>query len=273
MTTERKEKRRERGSEEDRVARELLFLKAVREGQLTPDFEKGIVWGPYGRLIGNSNKSDTYGSVSIRIDGEVHKTSTHRFMWIAHTKEPIPEGWSVSLRNGDRRDVRIDNLELIHDSKLRLRGGKSAARHREALRNGRLVSSSQAVHGSLHADLPARPFSPSNNRLFSEGAVRKLREFYAGTQGTKVSVQAMADALAVTSKTMHQLLSGDSYRDIVTDYDDACRFILGLVAKRQRKPAITHLEFGSARLSPEVKAQLEREREEQEQETVSEERA
>jgi hypothetical protein len=39
----------------------------------------------------------------------------HRVIWEAHTGAPVPEGHQIAFRDGNRRNIAVDNLELITD--------------------------------------------------------------------------------------------------------------------------------------------------------------
>jgi hypothetical protein len=62
--------------------------------------------GGYGRI-------STEGYVQVRWPNPKRQTLEHRLVWEFHNG-PIPEGWHIHHKNGNRSDNRIENLEAIN---------------------------------------------------------------------------------------------------------------------------------------------------------------
>lgn len=89
--------------------------EACRATQFKPG-QRPHTWRPIGTERINR---DGYRERKITDDGHPkdHYEAVHRLIWIeAHG--PIPAGHVVGFRNGDKTDIRLDNLELISRAEL-----------------------------------------------------------------------------------------------------------------------------------------------------------
>lgn len=101
----------------------------MREGQFKPGVRQGIAaknWRPVGTILADS---DGYLRIKVREaqPGEAYGFGNvrvwpllQRHVW-TQAHGPIPPGYSVCFRNGDRTDCRLDNLELVSRAELMAR--------------------------------------------------------------------------------------------------------------------------------------------------------
>jgi ribosomal protein L44E len=89
-------------------------IKGLMIGGKATQFKKGNVphtWRPIGHI---KVDDDGYLKQKVTDDGlaRFHYQFVHRMVWEA-SNGPIPKGHAVVFRNGDKSDVRLENLELI----------------------------------------------------------------------------------------------------------------------------------------------------------------
>ncbi len=77
------------------------------------DAERGLIYGLKGKPIG-SRDSSGYLQIDARSRADVpgRMLSSHKLIWTA-ANGPIPDGFEVNHRNGNKADNRISNLELV----------------------------------------------------------------------------------------------------------------------------------------------------------------
>lgn len=92
---------------------EVLVYRKVLDGQFRIDPE-GQIWRctPKGEILVNRQHPSGYLRAMIRVDGRQLGVYAHRLVW-HHFNGPIPKGYQVNHLNGDRRDNRPSNLELV----------------------------------------------------------------------------------------------------------------------------------------------------------------
>lgn len=67
------------------------------------------------RVVRPHRKPNGYYAVDIQRDQQRYRTYLHRAVWEAF-REPIPSGFEINHRDGDRSNNRLDNLELTTSS-------------------------------------------------------------------------------------------------------------------------------------------------------------
>lgn len=88
------------------------FRGRMRETQ----FKKG--WAPLWQPVGS--RRDVGGYVFIKLADVRHAPWNHNWYpehiitWEWAHGRPLPRGYALCFRNGDRTDLRLDNLELVH---------------------------------------------------------------------------------------------------------------------------------------------------------------
>jgi hypothetical protein len=84
------------------------------------DPEAGLVYGLKGKPIGSPD-TDGYLQVDARSRADIPGSmlSVHQLIWVA-VNGPIPDGFEVNHKNGDKADNRLPNLELLtHQDNVR----------------------------------------------------------------------------------------------------------------------------------------------------------
>lgn len=95
---------------------EEYWLNLYNEGKIEIDFENGIVYSwlsGHKHVIGNNA---SYGRSSAGPSRkERYHILLHRFIWICANGD-IPKDIEINHKNGDKRDNRLENLELVTKS-------------------------------------------------------------------------------------------------------------------------------------------------------------
>ena len=94
-----------------------LILKMLDQGEYVVDIKHGEIYSAR-KGVGNLRKLKGqirrgYRRIDIRTPELRVSAAVHRIVWIAKTREMIPEDLVIDHQNGDRLDNRIENLELM----------------------------------------------------------------------------------------------------------------------------------------------------------------
>ncbi len=108
--------------------KDVLFLKAIKDGKLRVDIKTGVVYkDDKPTRYSSLSRGNRYHSVVFKLDtGKYIYIPRARLVWLAYTEKPLEDKEIVLHRSEDTEDDSIDNLML---------GGKS-----DTARKGRISS-------------------------------------------------------------------------------------------------------------------------------------
>jgi hypothetical protein len=75
--------------------------------------ENGVVYGWYGNIMKPKEMSNGYLQVGCYHEGRYHWELVHRLVYEGITGEPIPEGLVINHKDGNRKNNKISNLEVV----------------------------------------------------------------------------------------------------------------------------------------------------------------
>jgi len=162
------------------------FLKAVEKGLLLVS-RQGIVTNPKtGNILGSKPlaKAGGYHRVCLSYKGRNHSIYLHRLVWLVF-KGPIPEGYQVNHKNGNRSKNCLSNFNL-----------KTNAENTE--------------HGYRRLGNSQR--SGVNHKLsaFNASQVREIRKLYRKGSTQK----SIADRFHVSQKAVFNVVNYRSYTEV-----------------------------------------------------------
>ncbi len=178
------------------LSSERLFLNQVRLGKLLVR-RSGRV---FNALTGHEfvPREGFYKQISHRINNEKHWILAHRLVWISFMGEIKDSALEVNHKNGFKSDNRLSNLELMTPS--------DNCKH--ALSTGLAVPRIGSKHG---------------RSKFTEEQVLKLRKAFSTG---KYSLGEFARSSDVSLSTMYGLLSGATWKHVVSGYEKRCQRVL-----------------------------------------------
>lgn len=92
------------------ASREELFVQAVKEGRLEVTENGRVKHTRTGQWLGGTSKRRRYRHVTLTFDGAEHTIDIHRLVYLIF-HGPIPAGYTVNHKDGDRYNNRPRNLE------------------------------------------------------------------------------------------------------------------------------------------------------------------
>lgn len=93
---------------------EAEILELFRRGIYTADVDNGVIFNRKGKRLKCRANAKGYRIVQFRENGRRKSIMLQRAIWMAATLSPIPEGWEVHHRDGEREHNWFLNLYCLH---------------------------------------------------------------------------------------------------------------------------------------------------------------
>lgn len=181
---------------------EIAFLSQVAMGVFTID-DQGRIWrhkfwvgsrsgAPSQlRMLDHARRAERSVSqghqrVMFYVGGQRHAIYAHRAVWLASVQQPIPEGLEVNHKDGNPKNNRVENLELV-------------TRQQNTLHAGRVlkVLGTKAQRGEDNA-----------GAKLTEKDVLEIRQIWRDKSMTQ---QALAERYGVVQATISAIVLGKSW--------------------------------------------------------------
>ena len=95
--------------------KEELFYELAFQGWISVDFDRGLIFNNHTLSFMGYSTTSGYSALAWRYKGKVYHILQHRLIWmLAHG--PIPNGLQINHKNGNKKDNRLYNLEIVTPS-------------------------------------------------------------------------------------------------------------------------------------------------------------